>query len=329
MPEQTFPLYHRPSALIFLDDEPGYLEMLAMVLPHEQSIRFFTLIGSYQEHINASSQRWQLDLSLHQDMLLRWHQGQSLPNQVLEYWASQTQRFDLPLTTVVDYAMPTATGLQVLQTNPTWPPNRVLLTGRADEQVAINAFNDGLIDRFLTKQHPELVKELQRCLNQLHQIPIDSHESLWKNALRKDRYISLQNADSQKALRAWLNLHRCIEYVVLPEPFGMLALDRNSHAHWLQLELEQDLPTACDIALAAGMDTLKLQAISQGLALSNAEWRMAMPSNAGPSVSQAWRLGSSSPLLAAHFPLSDLGTWGQSFDEYVAQLPERNLDMLN
>ena len=29
----TFPLFHRPGTVVFLDDDPDYLEMLALVLP--------------------------------------------------------------------------------------------------------------------------------------------------------------------------------------------------------------------------------------------------------------------------------------------------------
>ena len=41
-----------------------------------------------------------------------------------------------------------------------WPGSRVLLTGQADEQVAVRAFNRGLIDQFIAKQTPDISRRL-------------------------------------------------------------------------------------------------------------------------------------------------------------------------
>ena len=37
----TFPLFHRPGTVVFLDDDPDYLEMLALVLPRQWHLRLF------------------------------------------------------------------------------------------------------------------------------------------------------------------------------------------------------------------------------------------------------------------------------------------------
>lgn len=329
MSEPKFPLYHRPSSLVFLDDEPSYLEMLAMVMPREQNILFFTRVNDYKDYVGAKALEWQLDLNCHQEILRKWYEGQALPQQIFDYWTQQGQRYTLPLTAVVDYAMPAATGLQVLKESPAWPTYRVLLTGKADEQVAIAAFNDGWIDRFLTKQHPDLARQLLRHVHQLSSSPILSHESLWLNAMRSDRRLALQQRATQHALNEWLATHRCIEYVILPEPFGLLALDRNAHAHWLQFELAHDLHNAADVAEVAGASEDQRHAIASGRALSSAEWQMATRSGIPPALSPAWSLGPQSHLLAAHFPLPELGQLGQSFNDYVASLPERGANSID
>ena len=327
MSVQKLPLYHRPSALIFLDDEPSYLEMLAMVLPRQWSIRLHTRINDYLASVNQSSELWEADASLHQDMVDQWHQGGSLPAQVLAYWKTQPQRFALPMITVVDFAMPAATGLQVLQSSPAWPPHRILLTGKADEQTAVSAFNDGLINRFLTKQHPDLVQQLLHFLNQLHRSPFAAHESIWRNALRKSQQLSLQDREVQQSIAQWLKQHSCVEYVILPEPFGLLALDGSGHAHWLQFERYKDLAATLDVARAADVAPDDLRKIAQGLALSNAEWCQAMQTGEPPSVAPTQVWGTGGHFLAAHFTLESVGKQGLSYEEFLAQLPAREVDL--
>ena len=37
----SFPLFHRPGTVVFLDDDPDYLEMLALVLPRQWHVKLF------------------------------------------------------------------------------------------------------------------------------------------------------------------------------------------------------------------------------------------------------------------------------------------------
>jgi CheY-like chemotaxis protein len=321
-----FPLYHRPSALIFLDDETPYLEMLAIVLPREWCIRFHTRKRDYLAQIREQSQQWEEDVALHQDIINQWHKGKPLARQILEYWRSQSQRYGLPSIAVVDYAMPGANGLEVLKVSPPWPPYRVLLTGKADEHTAVEAFNDGLIDRYVTKQHPDLVQQLIGTLRQYYSAPMDFHEGIWRNALRRSQNQVLQDRAVQQSLVDWLKQHDCMEYVVLPEPFGLLALDAGGQAHWLQFEMHKDLTAAVDLASAAGHDAFTLQAIAQGQMLSNAEWLQALGDDQNPQAVTAKAFGTGGHLIAAHFPQVSLGQVGLGHRNFLASLPDRGVD---
>lgn len=324
-----FPLYHRPSALVFLDDETPYLEMLAIVLPRDWCIRFHTRKRDYLAQVRAQSQQWEDDVAMHQDIISQWYQGTPLPGLVLNYWRSQQHRYGLPSIAVVDYAMPAATGLEVLQVSPPWPPYRVLLTGKADEHIAVAAFNEGLIDRYVTKQHPDLVQQLIGALRQHYNAPMDFHEGIWRNVLRRSQQQALQDRAVQQALQDWLKRHECVEYVVLPEPFGLLALDAHGLAHWLQFEMHKDLAAAVDLAQAAGHDAPTISAIAKGQLLSDAEWLQALGSAQTPQTAPAMALGTGGHLMAAHFQQTALGPIGLGHRAFLASLPERGVDVDN
>ena len=74
---------------------------------------------------------------------------------------------------LVDFAMPAMTGLEVLANLPDWMGCRVMLTGQADEHLAVNAFNSGYIDQFVPKQSPDVGMQIsnvvQRMLSSCHE----------------------------------------------------------------------------------------------------------------------------------------------------------------
>jgi CheY-like chemotaxis protein len=321
-----FPLYHRPSALVFLDDETPYLEMLAIVLPREWCIRFHTRMRDYLAQVHAQSEQWETDVGQHQQIISQWYKGKPLPGQVLAYWREQDHRYGLSSIAVVDYAMPAATGLEVLKVSPPWPPYRLLLTGKADEHIAVAAFNDGLIHRYVTKQHPDLAQQLVGALRQHYNAPMDFHEAIWRNVLRRSQQIAFQDRAVQQSLKQWLKQHECVEYVVLPEPFGLLALDAEGFAHWLQFEMHKDLAAAVDLAQAAGHDAQTISAIAQGQKLSDAEWLQAMDLAQAPQSAPAMAIGTGGHLIAAHFPQTSLGRMGLGHRAFLANQPERSVD---
>ncbi len=297
-----------------------------MVLPSDFFVQFYTRANDFLAQTEAQAQLWEADVALHQDIVHQWFQGKSLPLQILDYWRSQSQRFALPNIAVVDYAMPAATGLEVLQAAAAWPTYRILLTGKADEYIAVDAFNDGLIDRYVTKQRPDLVQHFISVLRQLHSAPLEKHESVWRNVLRRSQQQALQDRAVQLALRDWIKVHRCVEYVVLPEPFGLLALDTNAQVHWLQFEMYKDLSAAVDLASAAGQSPQTLSAIAQGEALCDAEWLLAAGLSSAPKSVPTILLGTGGHLVAAHFPQPELGTVGTSHRAFIASLPKRFVD---
>jgi len=65
------------------------------------------------------------------------------------------QRFNRLSVVVVDYSMPGLNGLQFCEQIKDPQIGKVLLTGVADEKMAVEAFNAGIIDRFISKSHPQ------------------------------------------------------------------------------------------------------------------------------------------------------------------------------
>jgi CheY-like chemotaxis protein len=320
-------LYHRPSAILFLDDDASYLEAMGLAMPDDWCLQLYSRVDEFIAHVNKQSTHWERDLEEHQSMINQWHQGASLPQLMVKYWTKANQRYALANTCVVDYAMPAMNGLNVLSKCPPWLTFRILLTGKADESTAVRAFNDGLIERFMTKQHPDLAKHLHDTLSQYYYAPLDFHDGIWRYALSKKHSLVLRESEVRSSLRWMLLSQHFVEYVILPEPFGVLALDENAQVFWVQLELQEDLKSAAELARAAGVEHRHLEPISQGRMLCNAELMQKLDSQLLPAVQAATRVGSSR-LYAAIFPLPELGAVGNTYTEMLSSRAPRQIDTM-
>ena len=161
----TLPLVHRPGSILFLDDDTDYLEMLGMVIPAHIQVELFSRPAGFARRMAQEPERWEADAQRQLQMIDRWRNGHPLLPQILRYWSGQPERHRLVQSCVVDYAMPGTDGLAVLNTLLDWPGSRVLLTGQADEQIAVKAFNSGLIDQFVPKQTTDITRHLLGVLH--------------------------------------------------------------------------------------------------------------------------------------------------------------------
>lgn len=74
------------------------------------------------------------------------------------------RRFESISTVVVDFAMPGMNGIEFCEQITDPSIQKILLTGEADEHLAIQAFNRGLIHQYIKKQDPNVLKLLNQAL---------------------------------------------------------------------------------------------------------------------------------------------------------------------
>lgn len=298
----TISLFHRPGSILFLDDDPEYLEMLGMVIPAHWQVELYSRPSGFGKRMRDEPARWEADAAAQLQMIERWRQGQALLPQILRYWANNPLRHQLAKSCVVDFSMPGTNGLQVLETLLDWPGSRILLTGQADEQVAVQAFNQGLIDQFVAKQAPDITRLLLGTLRKLSLAPHPRLNTLWRATLRPTQQSILQIPSVSSALQAYAEKH-WVEYVILDAPFGLLGLDVNGRCHWLQLEPMSSLPDLTELAASAGLGPDVIRSIESGQRLAAVELHQQLglrgPIRTAPTIS----MGDDSTLRAAAFAL--------------------------
>lgn len=319
-------LFHRPGSVLFLDDDADYLDMLGMVIPPEWQVELFSRPGVFSERMRLEPSRWEADASQQLQMIERKRHGHPLIPQVLRYWAANPSRYQLAQTCVVDYAMPGTNGLNVLNTLLDWPGSRVLLTGQADEQIAIQAFNNGLIDQFIPKQTTDITERLLSVLNKLAYAAHPRLNTVWRGALRPLQQSFLQIPSVARALLKHATQH-WVEYVVLDEPFGMLALDAQGHCQWMQLESTSILSELAELASSAGMGFDMVRAVQAGKVLPAVELHQQLALPGAIRSAPTFPVGDDSLIIGAIFDLApeDLPTAIYGFRNVLEAREDRTI----
>jgi CheY-like chemotaxis protein len=323
----TFPLFHRPGTVVFLDDDPDYLEMLALVLPRHWHLRLFLRPTEAIAHLLAEPPFWEADAWNQQQLIELWREGKPLIPQILGYWSKYTERYALTRVCVVDYSMPGMDGLQALAELAEWPGSRVLLTGQADEQVAVRAFNRGLIDQFIPKQTQDISRRLIEAVERLLFTSHARHAQTWRVTLRPEQNALLR----APAVSSWLSAFcakNWVEHVAIGEPFGVLGMDAAGKISWLQLETREGLVALAELAVLAGVPADGVEEIRSGAKLADLELRQALSSSEPASLVPAFHVGEGAgALLGAVFPVEAPAgpDPNNSYSKWLARQPKRHV----
>ena len=326
----SFLLHRRPGSVVFLDDDPDYLEMLAEVMPPDWHVRLFLSPVNCIAQLMQEPARWEADGWRQQEIVNRWQSGTPLIPQILQYWREdQTARFALTRVCVVDYAMPAMSGLQVLGELTGWPGARVLLTGRIEEQLAVSAFNRGLIERFVPKQSPDIRLRLTGAIEELLKQPDAGYQQTWRSTLSRDQHALLCDPAIARELDALVQREGWIEYVVIGAPFGILALDQQGGVTWLQLEPAQNLPELAEMAESEGWNQDTVKEVRAGKKLLDLELQLALGAERKPQPQPAFSIhGNTGTVHAALFGLDEAMTPGpaHSHERFLADREPRRLE---
>ncbi|MDR2781842.1 MAG: response regulator [Holosporaceae bacterium] len=178
-----------PTTVVLVDDSSAFLESLKDCLDIKY-VTFKTFSNPMEavEYVNEVSSTNRLDytdlIRDGEDSLSDW-KSILLNVNCLHREIYNPNRFSRISTIVVDYLMPGMDGIDLCSRIDDRNIQRILLTGVADEKVAIDAFNEGRINRFVKKGsvsfENEVTDSISKSMNQyfcLHTDDISKHLSV-------------------------------------------------------------------------------------------------------------------------------------------------------
>lgn len=225
--QQLFP-YFFPTTVVFVDDNAAFLKGLALQLPEDLAYQMFETAESALAHINqpGPTPLYQRCFSHYRSTGVDSGSEQliHLDLSLIEREISNADRFREITVVVVDYDMPGMDGLTFCKRIHDPHVRKVLFTGVADEKVAVEAFNAGIIDRFIIKSDPNAVTRVVESLEILQSAYFRSISEMLRRSLLLNAPAFLTDLAFEEFFTRMRRKHKFVEYYLVARPGGFLLL---------------------------------------------------------------------------------------------------------
>lgn len=260
-------VYRHPTLTVLIDDSRSFLDSIAFQLNPQIVYKVFHDPLSAIDWLNHAHRYSTLSDPLYarsdeQTNFFEWH-STSIDLSRIYQIALNRERFDMPSVLVIDYAMPQMNGLELCQAVRNLPCKKILLTGQADERIAVDAFNRKLIDRFIKKNDPDALNRLEAEIIQLQKDFFNEQTSILKNLLSGDAYSFLSDPAMGAVIAQLGSRYRFVEHYLFPHPSGVLFLDVQGKPTLMVIETEVGLISHIEVAQDLGAPQELLTALKE------------------------------------------------------------------
>jgi len=251
----SIPTCYFPSTVVFVDDSREFLMNFTLQLDDDLAYRIF---DSPYEALDAIYTQKKQSEHFSQRCMTEYLDSNNWPmtNQTvnvdlaaIHYEVYNPQRFGEISVVVVDYAMPGMNGLEFCRRIENDSIKKILLTGQADEKTAIEAFNAGIIHRFIQKGDPNVTQNIMTSIHQLQRHYFQNMSDMVVRMLSVNSPNCLQDekfAEFFRQLRADNNI---VEFYLTENSGSFLMLDADGNLSYLIMKHQNDLKLHYDLAL--------------------------------------------------------------------------------
>lgn len=244
------PVYAHPTLTVLIDDSDSFLRSLSFQLDPMLACKTFHDTSSALQWLYHSVQRDALPMQVNFDTpnLPPDHCNVAVDIERVYRISAQTARFSVPSVLVVDYSMPQMNGVEFCEAVRHLPCKKILFTGAADEKIAVNAFNRGLIDRYIKKSDDDALDTLELEIHALQKAFFAEQSETLGDLLVLHNYQFLGDAALAAVVRELIRYHGFVEHYIFPNPAGILFFDQHGKARLMIIETEKSLRAQYEIA---------------------------------------------------------------------------------
>ena len=256
--EIPLPVCYTPGTVMLVDDNTHFLEGLCLSLGFEQRCQPMNSVARAHEFLLTHYQSMlcpQAWLELEDETefdIDEATQSVKLRLQNIHKLAFNPERLqEIPLV-IVDYAMPEMNGLAFCKKIEQLPCKKIILTGVADLEVAVQGFNQGVIDQFIVKNsESNFVHQLEQVIYEFRwQYFQEQSQSLLDQLALQKTQCALFEPAYQILLKQWVLELSIVEYYLMDKAGSLLLMDQKGTCYWLLVMTDVELENYIDIAQA-------------------------------------------------------------------------------
>jgi CheY-like chemotaxis protein len=246
-----------PTTVAFVDDSAAFLSNLSLQLDPDLAFRLFSSPSEALKFLNGRAAQDQSAEPIFSPYLDRTeendaHQVIAMRVDAIRSLVHNPARFESVSVVVVDYDMPELNGLEFCRRVAHPSIKKIMLTGKADEHVAVKSFNEGLIDRFIRKHEVDAVETLNQAIRDMQRAYFDRCCGTVLDALAVSEYAFLKDHALAAHVKSVADSLGIVEHYLSYQPHGLLMFDGVGTAYLLIIHTDESLRGVREIAVEQG-----------------------------------------------------------------------------
>lgn len=247
--KQVYSCYF-PTKTLFVDDSKEFLEGL--------SLNFYSESQSYKYMTSAKAALDVLNKNNHEffwyKQYLRNLEEEELEKKLVEFNISDfyrqmfnKNRFQAITTVVVDYDMPEMDGLAFCRRIENPNIFKIMLTGAADKDVALDAYDQGLIQAFIPKQEEDVYGLLSQRIHKGTNSYFANISNIIFMALEKESHnVFMKDNKFADFFKKLLQDNNIVEFYLAEGTGSYVLLNRDGEIDVFNLMPEEHVQQLCD-----------------------------------------------------------------------------------
>jgi CheY-like chemotaxis protein len=257
---KTLTPFAYPTTVAFVDDSAAFLSNLSLQLDPQLAFRMFNSPSHALRFLNGRMAPEQASEPIFSPYLDRTeendaHQVIAMRVDAIRSLVHQPARFESVSVVVVDYDMPELNGMEFCRRIADSSVKKIVLTGKADERVAVRSFNEGLIDRFIRKHEVDAVDTLNHAIRDMQDAYFDRAGASVRDALSVSEYAFLKDCALAEHVSGIFETLGIVEHYLSYQPHGILMVDGAGTAYLLVIHTDETLRGVREIAVEQGAPT--------------------------------------------------------------------------
>ncbi len=248
----SLPIYHHPSLTVLIDDSDSFLKSLSFQLDPSLASKAFVDTRAAIDWLARHSDGGGSGEGLHAsyDTYPNSHDECNVAFDIddIHRISFKSSRFMTPSVLVVDYSMPQMNGVQLCEALRHLPCKKILFTGVADEKVAVDAFNRGLIDRYIKKSDDDALDRLETEIVALQREYFAARSDPLREMIALHQYSFVGDHAFAELVRSLVHKHGFVEHYIYSSPPGILMYDSDGHAQLMVVETEAGMQAHFEVA---------------------------------------------------------------------------------
>jgi CheY-like chemotaxis protein len=278
----SMPLFYYPTQIVWVDDDEIFLQSVCGRFENTFNIKTYSspdeclselqnksVISAELPLLKGSKDHEEYDLIDHMPVDINLNSMHALRN--------NDKRYDETSVIIVDYNMPGKTGIDLCYELRSSPVKKILLTGEASNQLAVDAFNKGIIDCFIRKDEPTLSADLISHVKRLQlQYFIETSNPLLSH-LEADYKLPQSDPQFSDFFEQWSKENNIHEYYLIDKNGILLTQNKSGEVKYFITHTDRSLDTftklyAEDLEVASFIEDINQRAKIPFFGLKKESW---------------------------------------------------------